>query len=66
MFSDAVGGRTRIDLTHRDFERHGKDAEALRTGMNSPQGWPLILAEFRRWVRQHGAAISRTAAAGRM
>jgi uncharacterized protein YndB with AHSA1/START domain len=51
-FSNAGSGRTRVELTHRDFERHGPDADALRTGMGSPQGWPLILAEFRRWM--HG------------
>lgn len=56
-FSDTGSGRTRVDVTHRDFERHGPDAEALRAGMNSQQGWPVILAEFRRWL--HGQAVKR-------
>lgn len=41
---------TRVTIEHREFDRHGKDAEALRSGMNSPGGWPLILAELRRWL----------------
>jgi uncharacterized protein YndB with AHSA1/START domain len=45
--------RTRISVEHRDFERHGEGAEALRQGMGSAaQGWPLILAEFRRAARR--------------
>jgi uncharacterized protein YndB with AHSA1/START domain len=42
---------TRVELEHRDFERHGDGAERLRDGMASPQGWPLILAEFARYLR---------------
>jgi uncharacterized protein YndB with AHSA1/START domain len=42
---------TRVEIEHRDLERHGDDAAALRLGMNSPQGWPTILAELRRHVR---------------
>jgi uncharacterized protein YndB with AHSA1/START domain len=43
--------RTRIDLEHRDFERHGEGAKRLREGMASRQGWPLILASFGRLAR---------------
>jgi uncharacterized protein YndB with AHSA1/START domain/predicted enzyme related to lactoylglutathione lyase len=50
-FLPTDAGRTRVELEHRDFWRHGQGAEALRTGMSSPQGWPLILAELRRWLR---------------
>lgn len=40
---------TRVSVEHRDFERHGDDAAILREGMASEsQGWPVILAEFRR------------------
>ena len=43
----------RVSVEHRDFERHGEGAELLRQGMDSDaQGWPLILAEFRRAARQ--------------
>ncbi|MFE0755960.1 SRPBCC family protein [Inquilinus sp. NPDC058860] len=44
-------GRTRIELEHRDFERHGDGAARLRDGMASPGGWPLILADFARYIR---------------
>jgi uncharacterized protein YndB with AHSA1/START domain len=49
---NARDGGTRVEVEHRDFERHGDDAAALRLGMNSPQGWPTILAELRRSVRR--------------
>jgi uncharacterized protein YndB with AHSA1/START domain len=43
---------TRVEVEHRDFERHGEGAEGLRANLSSPQGWPLILAELRRGVRR--------------
>jgi uncharacterized protein YndB with AHSA1/START domain len=46
------GANTLVKLEHRDFERHGEGARVLREGMSSPQGWPLILAEFRRACRR--------------
>lgn len=56
----AAGAGTRVELEHRDFERHGQGAEALRAGLDSPQGWPTILAELRR------AASAATARVGEM
>jgi uncharacterized protein YndB with AHSA1/START domain len=44
-------GRTRLDLEHRDFARHGKGAREMRDGMDSRQGWPLILASYARAAR---------------
>ena len=49
-FKQASGG-TRLELEHRDFERHGKGADKLRAGMASRQGWPLILASYAREIR---------------
>jgi uncharacterized protein YndB with AHSA1/START domain len=49
-FPAAGPGQTRVEIEHRDFRRHGEGAEKLRTGMDSAQGWPLILAELRRWI----------------
>jgi len=50
----ATGGGTRVELEHRDLARHGEEAGLLRQGMDSPQGWPLILASFARDVRLVG------------
>jgi uncharacterized protein YndB with AHSA1/START domain/catechol 2,3-dioxygenase-like lactoylglutathione lyase family enzyme len=55
-FPAAGPGRTRVEVAHRDFARHGEGAEALRAGMDSAQGWPLILAELRRWIHARPAA----------
>jgi uncharacterized protein YndB with AHSA1/START domain/catechol 2,3-dioxygenase-like lactoylglutathione lyase family enzyme len=49
-FQDAGAGLARIQVEHRHFDRHGAGAAALRAGMDSPQGWPLILAALRRWI----------------
>jgi len=49
-FTPATAGRTRVEIEHRDFARHGDAADVLRAGMDSPQGWPLILAELKRWM----------------
>jgi catechol 2,3-dioxygenase-like lactoylglutathione lyase family enzyme/uncharacterized protein YndB with AHSA1/START domain len=50
-FSADGPGRTRVEVQHRAFARHGDGGERLRAGMNSAQGWPLILAELRRWIQ---------------
>ncbi|MCL4766322.1 MAG: SRPBCC domain-containing protein [Hyphomicrobiaceae bacterium] len=39
---------TRITITHRQLERHGEGAAAMRELLASPQGWPLILSSFAR------------------
>jgi predicted enzyme related to lactoylglutathione lyase/uncharacterized protein YndB with AHSA1/START domain len=54
-FAHDTPGRTRVTVEHRAFERHGEGGDATRAGMDSPQGWPLILAELRRWIRTRPA-----------
>lgn len=49
-FQDAGTGLTRVQVEHRDFDRHGDGATTVREGMDSPHGWPLILAALRRWI----------------
>ncbi len=49
-FADDAG-RTRVEVIHRDFERHGAGGELLRQGMASRQGWSLLLAELARELR---------------
>ena len=41
------GNGTRIELEHREFERHGAaGAEIWRAGMASLDGWPKIIGRF--------------------
>lgn len=54
-FAPDKPARTRIAIEHRAFERHGEGGDATRAGMDSPQGWPLILAELHRWIRTRPA-----------
>jgi uncharacterized protein YndB with AHSA1/START domain len=38
--------RTRVELEHRNLERHGAGWEGARAGVESPDGWPLYLRRF--------------------
>ena len=38
--------RTRIELEHRDLDRHGEGWEGVREGVHGDQGWPLYLRRF--------------------
>lgn len=46
IFTPLDGGETRIDLEHRNLERYGDRAEALRAGFDSEMGWTSILDRF--------------------
>jgi uncharacterized protein YndB with AHSA1/START domain len=45
-FTAAGTGATRVELEHRDFERHGTGAESYRSAMTSEHGWPLLLERY--------------------
>ena len=38
--------RTRVDLEHRNLDRHGPGWEAVRDGVADDQGWPLYLDRY--------------------
>jgi uncharacterized protein YndB with AHSA1/START domain len=42
-FTRESDGRTRVDLEHRHLERHGLEAAAIRTAIDSPNGWGGLL-----------------------
>jgi uncharacterized protein YndB with AHSA1/START domain len=38
--------RTRVELEHRNLDRHGDGWEGMREGVAGDQGWPLYLRRF--------------------
>ena len=51
-FTAEPDGSTRVDLKHRHLERHGEDAGAVRTAIDSPNGWTGSLQLFAAAVDQ--------------
>ncbi len=45
-FTPLDGGRTRVELEHRNLERMGDKAEDVRTAINSEGGWSGILKTY--------------------
>jgi uncharacterized protein YndB with AHSA1/START domain len=43
--------RTRVELEHRNLDRHGDGWEAERDGVGGDQGWPLYLDRFAEQVK---------------
>ena len=39
-------GRTRVELEHRNLDRHGAGWEGAREGVAADQGWPLYLQRY--------------------
>ena len=40
--------RTRVELEHRDFDRHGESGDAIRSAVGSSGGWIVGLTAFER------------------
>ncbi|MGI6852976.1 hypothetical protein [Mesorhizobium sp. 1B3] len=38
--------RTRVEIEHRNLERHGEGWESVRDGIGGDRGWPLYLQRF--------------------
>jgi uncharacterized protein YndB with AHSA1/START domain len=38
--------RTRVELEHRNLDRHGEGWEGMREGVDSDDGWPLYLRRY--------------------
>jgi uncharacterized protein YndB with AHSA1/START domain len=53
--------RTRIELEHRNLDRHGDGWEGMRDGVGSPGGWPALGRDLRGLLRE---ADARRAQAG--
>jgi uncharacterized protein YndB with AHSA1/START domain len=46
QFTALADGRTRVDLEHRGFERMGPAGGAMRSAVDSPNGWTGTLALY--------------------
>ena len=45
---------TRVELEHRHLERHGAGSDNMRTQVDSPGGWGLIVELFQSFVNGSG------------
>jgi hypothetical protein len=46
-FTPEADGMTRVDLEHRNFERHGAGGESMAMGVGSDGGWGMLMELFR-------------------
>ncbi len=46
--------RTRVELEHRNLDRHGEGWEGMREGVRGDQGWPLYLQRYAERVAETG------------
>lgn len=46
LFTAEADNRTRVELEHRNLERHGPGWESERDGVAGDHGWPLYLQRF--------------------
>lgn len=58
-FTPETGGRTRVDLEHRFFDRMPSGGEAMRNGVSAEGGWGSLLQIFAERVDQ--VALARRA-----
>lgn len=53
-FTAETTNRTRVELEHRNLERHGDGWESERDGVAGDQGWPLYLKRFADLLTRQG------------
>jgi uncharacterized protein YndB with AHSA1/START domain len=53
-FIAETSSRTRVELEHRNLDRHGAGWESVRDGVAADQGWPLYLHRFGELVTGGG------------
>jgi uncharacterized protein YndB with AHSA1/START domain len=41
---------TRVEIEHRNFERHGEEAPAVHGGVDDAQGWTYVLDQYAKSV----------------
>ena len=46
--------RTRVELEHRNLDRHGEGWEGVRDGVGGGDGWPRYLERFAELIAQAG------------
>ncbi len=51
-FTPTGDGATRVDLEHRNLERHGAGAETMRTAISAPGGWGSLLELYAKRVAE--------------
>jgi uncharacterized protein YndB with AHSA1/START domain len=51
LFFSEGRDRTRVELEHRNLERHGAGWEGMREAVDSADGWPLYLQRFAEVVK---------------
>jgi hypothetical protein len=45
-FVSETPDRTRVELEHRNLDRHGEGWEGVREGVAGDEGWPLYLERY--------------------
>ena len=43
-------GKTKVELEHRHFERHGESGDRLRTEVDKPRGWSYVLEGYTKLI----------------
>jgi uncharacterized protein YndB with AHSA1/START domain len=57
-FTPIGDGATRVDLEHRNLERHGAGGETMRAGVDAPGGWGSLLELYAKRVAESKAGAA--------